>query len=104
MENNEVQSWLEVSLTVDAEIAEAASEVLICLDTVALKFQSFLSETRIQTTITVSAVESFPAPVRKVLSALKSDLRASLPPSSIRWNHFIKDLLLLKKEDFKKIL
>ncbi|MBQ6483205.1 MAG: 50S ribosomal protein L11 methyltransferase [Anaerolineaceae bacterium] len=28
MENNEVKSWLEVSLTVDAEIAEAASEVL----------------------------------------------------------------------------
>ena len=28
MENNEVKSWLEVSLTVDAEIAEAASELL----------------------------------------------------------------------------
>ena len=28
METNEVKSWLEVSLTVDAEVAEAASEVL----------------------------------------------------------------------------
>ena len=28
MENNEVKSWLEVSMTVDNEIAEAVAEVL----------------------------------------------------------------------------
>jgi long-chain acyl-CoA synthetase len=77
--------WLKTALN------DAHSEVLICLDLVSEKFNEFLSDTEVKTTISVSSIESLPTIKRDIAKLTHKELNPSVPVSFIPWSKFINN-------------
>ena len=72
-------------------LIEGQTKVLFTLDSVAGKFKCFLKETSVLTAVTVSAIQSFSAPLQSIIALKDKSLKVKCPAGFRTWNSFMKE-------------